>query len=292
MAHPSGLGSDKTIMDALWGVAALGLMLVLLAPVFAYQPSASQGARCIGNLRELGLALSSYASDHDNHFPANATGERNGTPGGYNDGSTWWYKKGVVGTYLPDDTTWVYDAAKGSMGGPLLTCPADVPDAGRSYAMNVWASSYDADHPSTKVTTGSGQFFDANAPDSDRLMLMLEAHAIFAARVDADVKLFARSWLGTRRTPYQRFVDDPELGAKAGQGRTFSPHAPSAIDYERHKLRVELGSEGSTLGATNVLFVDGHVALHQDSELVDYTKRTSSYVGMWSPIDAKLEAQP
>lgn len=59
-----------TLIELLVVVAIFALLAAVLLPVFSHIREKGRQASCVGNLHQLGLALSAYTIDYDEQFPA------------------------------------------------------------------------------------------------------------------------------------------------------------------------------------------------------------------------------
>jgi len=58
-----------TLIELLVVIAILAILAGLIFPVFARARESARAARCVSNLRQLGLAIGMYAQDYDDLFP-------------------------------------------------------------------------------------------------------------------------------------------------------------------------------------------------------------------------------
>lgn len=58
-----------TLIELLCVVAILGLLVSLTLPALGKARDRAESAACFGNLRQIGVAVSLYVSEHDNTFP-------------------------------------------------------------------------------------------------------------------------------------------------------------------------------------------------------------------------------
>ena len=64
-----------TLIEMLVVVAIIGILAALLMPSLQKALARAQALRCVGNFRQLGIALHQYADDHQGRLPHSA-GER------------------------------------------------------------------------------------------------------------------------------------------------------------------------------------------------------------------------
>jgi prepilin-type N-terminal cleavage/methylation domain-containing protein/prepilin-type processing-associated H-X9-DG protein len=61
-----------TLIELLVVIAIIGILAGLLFPVLGRTKAKSRDTYCLNNLRQLGLAVASYAQDYNSHLPAAA----------------------------------------------------------------------------------------------------------------------------------------------------------------------------------------------------------------------------
>jgi prepilin-type processing-associated H-X9-DG protein len=175
------------------------------------------------------------------------------------------------------------------MANGVLHCPCDLDDGIRSYAMNVYASSYVSSFVKTDLESSEppGKLFKNNVTRSSQIILALESWSERQAPENDSpavgfVSEAAIGWVGT--TPGDRF------GAGDGATWTYGRFGvrESQIAFDRHRSTPNRSMTDPD-GAANFAFVDGHVALLQTTELVDFTTGKSRYVALWSEIDEQAD---
>src|ERR1041385_2257660 len=100
-----------TLIELLVVIGIMGILASLLLPALAQAKQKANRVKCLNHMRQLGLALTMYAGDHDGQFPPRRRGETN----------AW------VGRLLP----YYVDTR-------ILKCPKDSFLATRSYVINGW----------------------------------------------------------------------------------------------------------------------------------------------------------
>jgi len=97
--------SDKrgfTLIELLVVIAIIAILAAILFPVFAQVREKARSISCLSNEKQIGLALTEYVQDYDEHFAAGVNG--------YGGGSGWAgqlypYVKSTGVFHCPDDTT-------------------------------------------------------------------------------------------------------------------------------------------------------------------------------------------
>src|SRR5262249_33881030 len=63
-----------TLIELLVVIAIIGILAALLLPTLARAKESGRRAACSSNLRQLAVAVSLYANDHEGHFPPRTIG--------------------------------------------------------------------------------------------------------------------------------------------------------------------------------------------------------------------------
>src|SRR5208283_5241745 len=59
-----------TLIELLVVIAIIAILAAILFPVFAQAKAAAKATSCLSNLKQLGLAVFTYANDYDDHIPS------------------------------------------------------------------------------------------------------------------------------------------------------------------------------------------------------------------------------
>jgi len=258
-----------TLIELLVVVAIIALLISILLPSLSRAREQAKGTVCMSNLKQIGMGFFFYGQDFGEQPPPNrmqaAPGAPNGgTPPEFRD-SDWWYYAHMVPRYIPGNRNSGTNAAFSGVFG----CPSE-PIAGRAYAMNIFASNYESSKQGAQTYTRGKPFNPFRVKDAPALMLIAEAHAIYAD--GANPNLF-----GTRHVIG---MDGASIYRKWAKVEELFNRGPfyGYVDFEKHK------------GKANFLFSDLHVEpfarqaiLIKDSQ--DPSKMVSSLKVKWSPED-------
>src|SRR5262245_58885221 len=61
--------SAFSLIELLVVIAIIALLASVLLPVIAQGPGHARQAKCLSNLRQIGIGFQSFAHDHDSRFP-------------------------------------------------------------------------------------------------------------------------------------------------------------------------------------------------------------------------------
>jgi prepilin-type N-terminal cleavage/methylation domain-containing protein/prepilin-type processing-associated H-X9-DG protein len=258
---PRGVPAAFTLVELLIVIAIIALLMAMLVPTVAGTRRQSRAVQCASNIRQLCTAIFGYAAENKQRFPSNIPSP---APGFF------WDLSSSAGGYASID---------GPAKGGVFTCPDDLEGASRSYAMNVWASSA-PDINVTSLVPKRGQYWSPGARDGSRLILITEAWSItngVAGREAAHV-------IGYRGTTAgQRFGGAAGLAPPVDFG--IFGKANSELPFARHRPSHSPGIGNQPIGAINIGYLDGHVALKTDGALVDAESGKSTLDTLWSSWD-------
>lgn len=240
-------------------------------------------------MRQLAIALISYAGQNKGAFPPNS-----GESGHF------WYLEPIIGPHItaPDKVGRAGTIPAGAdpsvgLAGGVFVCPDDLEESVRSYSMNLYASGAVSSGVKAKLEseTPPGRLFKHGAGrESSHLLLIVESWSELPVNGTNPLKHTAQAIVGLVGKPGERFG--------AGKGIVWSdpPDATpdrfdaraSQIAFNRHRRKQ--GVMVDPRGAANFGFVDGHVELLKQEELVDRATGRSSYRAVWSPLDRVVDA--
>lgn len=312
-----------TLIELLVVIAIIALLIGILLPALGRARDAARSAVSLTNQRQLVLSLTLYSNSSDQDFPPNVAP----TPSNTIDGKLGlrWFDVDVLGEFLPssDGGDFGFDDVgtsnnRPTIGGGVMRNPNHF-DAGRSYSMNYWASSFVAIQrtsfaPNAPFRTfqpgssqaqanfyddGFGQAFDANVNFASSMMLVTDGWGQNWKDGDGDGNPtgFTDEAVGSFLLPGQRFgVDEMVRAPVFTRGETQNNENPefiageqpaSYLPYYRHPRRSD--SLYTAEGRSQMGFVDGSVRAFDAAALVDQANMRSSYEVLWSPRDQRIE---
>lgn len=91
-----------TLVELLVVIAVIGILAALLVPALGAAKQKARKIKCVNNLKQLGLAFTMYASDHQDQLPPFNSGGPYNSPVISHNPTNWWYRIISDKGYMPD----------------------------------------------------------------------------------------------------------------------------------------------------------------------------------------------
>jgi prepilin-type N-terminal cleavage/methylation domain-containing protein/prepilin-type processing-associated H-X9-DG protein len=263
-------GKAFTLVELLIVIAVIAMLMIILVPVLRTAREQGRAAVCGSNLRQLSLALTTYAQENET-FPHGFDDLTNITvspPGGYvgsasRDKIGWWWFHFLADIPLEDHKK-----------GTILWCPSRyIQDSG--YKANILCGNYGVNRAICKDAQGMPDCeFIGKPPSLYEIRRPVEALLI----IDSGYSLI--SWKGATSASVEPFENTRREGSfyvpglRVNQDRVIFPGQESDAIYGRHLNK-----------SVNIGFADGHLSrLKADDLLVEEIDgEYSNHSSLWLP---------
>lgn len=247
-------------------IGIIGALIGLLLPALAAARAQAKATQCESNVRQLVIALNIYCSEYRDKYPPNF-----GSPAP----GCFWYDAARIGEIL-------FPANPGRpVEGGVAVCPED--ELGlRSYSMNIWASCK-VDSFVKKTDGKQGLFWGSSCTQSSQLILIAENWGTSSAHTAKGYVVSNEPFGYAGLTPGVRF------GGGTGVPKTVPIYGrvECELPYIRHRGWNGAGWGSAPHGRISIGYADGHVELKSDTELVDWSGK-STLDSLWSPLDPTI----
>jgi len=137
-----------TLIELLVVIAIIAILAAILFPVFATAREKARAATCTSNMKQLGIAFTSYAQDYDECYPITQSG-------GYAFSPTWdWEIVPYLGT--PKMKGGVSGSANSQQNPLVFACPDDPATTGAQAAAGQQRETYAVASPHSNCSTYTG----------------------------------------------------------------------------------------------------------------------------------------
>ncbi len=119
--HIRRRASGFTLLEILAAIAIIAILAAVLVPMIGKMGASADSAKCISNLRQIGVTVSLYAQENEGRIPYGRT---------YSPDQVW---TTILNDYSGQEKTYGWDKPKG-----IFACPAakGLPDHAGGYCMN------------------------------------------------------------------------------------------------------------------------------------------------------------
>ncbi|MGA2747302.1 MAG: prepilin-type N-terminal cleavage/methylation domain-containing protein [Verrucomicrobiota bacterium] len=272
-------GRAFTLIELLVVIAIIAILAALLLPALAAAKRSASVAKCMSNMKQLGVGFSLFTGDNSETYPPAAC------DGADNSQYTWdtAIHSYIGGNANVSQTVLQIGALDQTLTPPILRCPCDVgPDTywdanttlgRRTYAMNAIGPNYSAALGSAMPTPidGVGIYWTAStttslAPGYKTSVVIHPSHTINLVEQAAGDNVCGNVWPSFSIAP-----SNPDPGQGIGECYQTDAADPNNQGLPLYKL------QGYHF---NYLFFDNHVSLLTMQQTVG-TGTTNNPKGMW-----------
>jgi len=229
---PSDDRNAFTLVELLVVVSIIGLLAGLTIPAIVGARNKANDSKCLSNLRQIGLAFLSFASDNNGYLPrGNNNTDDTGSPGKE------YYK--AVYTYIPT----LNNKMSGKQVNKVFLCPAEKQPPDQSTSCTQYTASF-ALETGTSATKNTGD--DGNGP---RTLASIENPTKTILLVDGKIGIASYAYQTESTTTWNALKADLDLTDPASTAKVSFRHLNDS--------------------AINVLFADGHIGTIKWSDRKD-----------------------
>jgi prepilin-type processing-associated H-X9-DG protein/prepilin-type N-terminal cleavage/methylation domain-containing protein len=262
--------SGFTLVELLVSMGIIATLMGMLMPAFGRARAQANLISCMSRERQLLQALSAYAAMSRGRYPPNTVSP---SPGCF------WNDSALLG--IKSDTLYSTDTP-GTNVGTIFTCPMDQFSV-RTYAMNVWASSFVfiAPLPTSIRSTWakSGSFWNQGVRRAPSMILLTET---WSSALEQNGIYKCGNCIGESAVdPAARFGANGGVSPALNEGPWGT--ANSEVSFALHRIPSNKGGTQPS-GRVNIGFADGHVATEAQTDLVNPAGQLTG-VAYWSPLD-------
>lgn len=227
-----------TLVELLVVIGIVAVLVSILLPVLARAREKGRQTVCLSNVKQLLLALGTYAQDHDELLPMGlsvskttpvrrrprGSGKHKGIGGGFDDQDTCWWGEGVIGAYIRNVD--------------MLHCPSVEPP-GR-----------DSEYPSYGALVNLMDYASSRG--------LFEVDQPAGVAVIADAAQLRKQAIGKSPGDWPDYVTDMVHYQWTAPTNWYGVHSYSPTQYEDDAEEALCRPVARHNGGMNIGFLDGH----------------------------------